>query len=62
MHRFLVVTERANGNCAGCLPDSRGCVSAGETGKEAEHDMHQAIELHVAGLLEDDLSVRALHS
>ena len=59
MYRFLVVIERANGNYAGCLPDSCGCVSAGETRKEAEHDMHRAIELHVAGLLEDGLSVRA---
>ena len=57
MHRFLVVIERANGNYSAYSPDLPGCVATGATREEAERNMHEAIELHVQGLLEDNLPI-----
>ncbi len=57
MYRFLVVIEKANGNYSAYSPDLPGCVATGETREEAEQNMHGAIEMHVQGLLEDNLPV-----
>jgi predicted RNase H-like HicB family nuclease len=57
MYRFLVVIERANGNYSAYSPDLPGCVATGATREEAERNIHEAIELHVQGLLEDNLPV-----
>jgi predicted RNase H-like HicB family nuclease len=57
MYRFLVVIERANGNYSAYSPDLPGCVATGATCEEAERNMHEAIELHVQGLLEDNLPI-----
>ena len=51
MHRFLVVIEKANGNYSAYSPDLPGCIAIGATREEVEENMHQAIELHVRGLL-----------
>jgi predicted RNase H-like HicB family nuclease len=55
MHRFLIVIEKANGNYSAYSPDLPGCVATGATREEAEQNMHEAVELHVSGLLEDGL-------
>ncbi len=57
MHRFLVVIERANGNYSAYSPDLPGCVATGETRDQVAHNMYEAIEMHVRGLLEDKLPV-----
>jgi len=57
VYRFLVVIERANGNYSAYAPDLPGCVATGKTVEETEHNMHEAIEMHVRGLLEDSLPV-----
>jgi predicted RNase H-like HicB family nuclease len=57
MYRFLVVIEKADGNYSAYSPDLPGCVATGATREEAERNMHEAIELHVQGLLEDNLPV-----
>ena len=57
MYRFLVVIEKANGNYSAYSPDLPGCVATGDTREEAEQNMHEAIQLHVKGLLEDGLRV-----
>jgi predicted RNase H-like HicB family nuclease len=57
MHRFLVVIEKANGNYSAYAPDLPGCVATGTTSKEAEEAMHEAIEMHVKGLVADGLPV-----
>ena len=53
MYRFLVVIEKADGNYSAYSPDLPGCVATGATRKEVEKSMHEAIQLHVQGLLED---------
>lgn len=53
MHRFLVVIEKADGNYSAYSPDLPGCVATGDTREEAEANMHEALKLHVEGLVED---------
>ena len=57
MHRFLVVIEKADGNYSAYSPDLPGCVATGKTRDQAARNMHEAIDLHVRGLLEDKLPV-----
>lgn len=57
MHRFLVVIEKANGNYSAYSPDLPGCIATGATREEAELNMHEAVEAHVRGLMEDKLPV-----
>ncbi|MBU4491371.1 MAG: type II toxin-antitoxin system HicB family antitoxin [Euryarchaeota archaeon] len=57
MYRFLVVIEKANNNYSAYSPDLPGCVATGATREEAEKNIHEAIEMHIQGLLEDNLSI-----
>ena len=57
MHRFLVVIEKADGNYSAYSPDLPGCIATGDTREQAEQNMHEAVRMHVEGLLEDDLPV-----
>jgi predicted RNase H-like HicB family nuclease len=57
MHRFLVVIEKAENNYSAYSPDLPGCVATGATREEAEKNMHEAIEMHVRGLQEDNLPI-----
>jgi predicted RNase H-like HicB family nuclease len=57
IYRFLVVIEKANGNYSAYSPDLPGCIATGKTPEEAALNMHEAIEMHVRGMLEDGLPV-----
>ena len=57
MHRFLVITEKADGNYSSYSPDLPGCVATGDTREESEQTMYEAIQFHIDGLLEDNLPV-----
>jgi predicted RNase H-like HicB family nuclease len=57
MYRFLVVIEKADSNYSAYSPDLPGCVATGATREEVEINMHEAIQLHVEGLLEDHLAI-----
>ncbi|MBI4338302.1 MAG: type II toxin-antitoxin system HicB family antitoxin [Chloroflexi bacterium] len=57
MYRFLVVIEKAGDNYSAYSPDLPGCVATGATIEETERNMHEAIQMHVQGLLEDNLPV-----
>jgi predicted RNase H-like HicB family nuclease len=57
MYRFLVVIEKVNNNYSAYSPDLPGCVSTGATREEAEKNMYEAIEMHIQGLLEDNLAI-----
>lgn len=62
MYRFLVVIEKAKDNYSAYSPDLPGCVATGPTREAAEKNMHEAIEMHVRGLLEDKLPIPESHS
>lgn len=57
MYRFLVVIEKANDNYSAYSPDLPGCVATGATHEEVERNMYEAIQMHVRGLLEDNLPI-----
>jgi len=57
MHRFLVVIEKAEGNYSAYSPDLPGCIASGATREDAERNVHEAIEMHVRGLSEDNLPI-----
>ena len=62
MYRFLVVIEKAEGNFSAYSPDLPGCVATGSSREEAELNMHEAIKLHVEGMIEDQLAIPESHS
>lgn len=57
MYKFLIVIEKAENNYAAYSPDLPGCIATGVTREETEKNMYEAIEMHVEGLLEDNLPV-----
>jgi predicted RNase H-like HicB family nuclease len=62
MYRFLIVIEKANGNYSAYSPDLPGCVATGTTREEVEKNMDEAIEIHVRGLIEDNLPIPESHT
>ena len=57
MHRFLIVIEKTETNYSAYSPDLPGCIATGETREVAEINMHEAIEMHVQGMEEDNLPI-----
>lgn len=57
MYRFLIVIEKVNKNYSAYSPDLPGCVATGKTRDEAARNMHDAVEMHVQGMLEDKLPI-----
>jgi predicted RNase H-like HicB family nuclease len=59
MRRYAVVIERADdGSFSAYVPDLPGCVAVGQdTPAAARQLIHDAIEAHIAGLIEDGLPV-----
>ena len=57
MVRFLIVIEKENKNYSAYCPDLPGCVATGKTHEETERNMHKAVEMHVHGMLEDNLPI-----
>jgi predicted RNase H-like HicB family nuclease len=51
--RYAVVIEKAENNFSAYVPDLPGCVATGATIEEAEAQIREAIEFHLAGLRED---------
>ena len=62
MRKFLIVIEKAGKNYSAYSPDLPGCVATGRTREETEERIHEAIELHIRGLIEDGLTVPRSHS
>jgi len=62
MYRFLIVIEKANDNYSAYSPDLPGCVATGKTREEVIRNMHEAVEMHVRGLVEDKLPIPQSHS
>jgi predicted RNase H-like HicB family nuclease len=62
MYRFLIVIEKAENNYSAYSPDLPGCIATGATREETEKNMHEAIRIHIEGLLEDKLPIPESHS
>jgi predicted RNase H-like HicB family nuclease len=57
MRRFLIVIEKAGDNFSAYSPDLPGCVVTGPTREDTGKNMYEAIEMHVRGLREDNLTI-----
>ena len=57
MVRFLILTEKTKSNYSAYCPDLPGCVATGKTREETERNMHEALELHIQGIIEDKMPV-----
>jgi len=56
--KFAVVVHHDKGSAFGVtVPDLPGCFSAGDTFEEALVNTREAIELHLEGLLEEDMDI-----
>jgi len=62
MHRYLIVIEKAGNTFSAYSPDLPGCAATGRTREEAEKRMHEAIEMHIRGLVEDGLPIPPSHA
>jgi predicted RNase H-like HicB family nuclease len=57
MYRYLIIIEKANANFSAYSPDLPGCIATGKTQEEVARNMHDAIEMHLQGLREDNLPI-----
>ena len=57
MYRFLIVIEKANDNYSAYCPDLPGCVATGKTQEETERNMHEAVQMHIEGMIEDKMAI-----
>ena len=57
MYRYLIVVEKAGANYSAYVPDLPGCIATGETREDAEANMHDAINMPLEGLLEDEAEI-----
>ncbi len=57
--RYAIVIEAADGNYSAYVPDLPGCVATGDSVKDVECAIREAIELHLHGLRADNLPIPA---
>ncbi len=55
--RYAIVIEAAGNNYSAYVPDLPGCVATGQTVKETEQSIREAIEFHFEGLRAENLPV-----
>lgn len=55
--RYAIVVEKTENNYSAYVPDLPGCVATGQTVKEVEQEIREAIEFHIEGLREDGLAI-----
>ena len=55
--KYLIILEKTSTGYSAYSPDLPGCISAGDTAKETEANMREAIEFHIEGMREEGLSI-----
>lgn len=56
--KYLVIFEKSSeGGYGAYVPDLPGCVALGETRKEVELLIEEAIKFHIEGMIEEGLIV-----
>lgn len=50
MSRYLVIIEKTSTGYSAYSPDLPGCVATGDSRKEVEREMRDAIAFHIEGL------------
>ncbi len=57
MHRYLIIIEHYGNNYSAYSPDVPGCIATGQTEKETEENMREALHFHIEGLQEEGLPI-----
>ena len=55
--RYDIVLEKTATNYSAYVPDLPGCVATGATLEEAEREIKEAVEFHIKGLMEDEMTI-----
>ena len=58
--RYLVIIEKTDTGYSAYVPDLPGCITIGDTKKEVEANMQEAIILHLEGMQEDEMAISTL--
>ncbi len=53
MRKYAIVIEHGENNLSAYVPDLPGCITTGKTVEEIGHNILEAIELHLEGMIED---------
>jgi predicted RNase H-like HicB family nuclease len=51
--QYLVIIEKGPSSFGAYVPDLPGCIAVGETRTEVARLIHEAMDFHVQGLIED---------
>lgn len=51
--KYAIVIEQTDSNYSAYVPDLPGCIATGDSIKEVENEIRQAIEFHLEGMKED---------
>lgn len=62
MKKYAVIIEQGPNNLSAYVPDLPGCITTGKTREEIEHNIREAIELHIDGLREEGLAIPEPHT
>ncbi len=62
MRKYAIVIEQGPHNLSAYVPDLPGCITTGHTVEEIEHNIREAIELHLEGMREDGESIPEPHT
>ena len=57
MHKYTIIIEKAKGNYSAYCPDLPGCIATGSTIEETIERMKEAIEFHIEGLKEEEITI-----
>lgn len=57
MKRYLIIYEKGENGYSAYVPDLPGCTSAGETKKEVEQNIVEAIHLHIKVMKESGYDI-----
>ncbi|MDX8377926.1 MAG: type II toxin-antitoxin system HicB family antitoxin [Mariprofundales bacterium] len=60
--KYLIVIEETSTGFSAYSPDVNGCVATGNTKKEVENNMKEAIEFHLEGLAIERQKIPVPHS
>ena len=55
--KYLGIIEKAGNNYSAYLPDIPGCIATGRSKEEARQNVLEALELHLQGLMDDNLPI-----
>ena len=57
MKKYLVIIERTKTGFSAYSPDLLGCIATGKTKEEVEQNIHDAIELHISGMITEGITI-----